>query len=184
MAMSWEDDGPAWVVELNGLPVPPTYNHARRIGVIGRVPRVYPTARLQAYWKSVDAWASVLEPQLKAVRKRVGSWLARHNLRVLRLHAALYLPLQEVVYKNGRLRRMDTENRLKDLYDSVAKLIAVDDSRFQVGQATKYCSAGLAAWVDVRLVPEGLRASDRARPGDPSASVCDRSSPSRPQATP
>lgn len=71
---------------------------------------------------------------------------------MLYVETAFYFPTKEVVTLDGRIKRMDVENRLSDLMDSLATLIEVDDCRFQLGPAIKKGSdRAQNAFVNIRI---------------------------------
>jgi Holliday junction resolvase RusA-like endonuclease len=76
-----------------------------------------------------------LKPAMRLWKSKVKEMVPRFegvvNEDLFRIEADFIYPFY---YKNGKLRKFDTANLLKILYDAMSEKMGVDDSRFKFGE--------------------------------------------------
>lgn len=72
--------------------------------------------------------------------------------KMLRVDTEFFFNHNRVFNKKGELKRIDSHNRLKIIYDVLSKLINIDDSRFVEGMHSKcYCENNKPEYVAVYI---------------------------------
>ena len=91
--------------------LPPSVNHAKKWGSRGDRVVLYPTAELRL-WRSLPASERYLNEE---------------EIVDDADYAVLYLFYMERYHKNGTLKKIDADNRIKYCQDKVADLMGIDD---------------------------------------------------------
>jgi len=108
-------------VVLPNLPMPPSANH-RMIPAHGRLIKA-PDCR--TYDKAIQIWMLRQKSGLFDNRRTIKTWIDTGFL--LKVHADFYFPKEKVITKQGHPRRLDLDNRLKNLLDALGSIVDIDD---------------------------------------------------------
>lgn len=131
------------MIELSGLPFPPTTNH-RYIPHMGRL---------------------ALSPDHRAFKKVLDIFLHRKYMTLDASHLEKQELVVEIDYvgphsawytKSGEIRKIDVDNRHKSLFDGIFPFLDLDDSQVFKTKINKVVSKVAETTVTVRIYVEGV----------------------------
>lgn len=116
-------------MRLVGIPIPPSMNNAYPTGKNGRR---YKSAELTRWQTEFQIWSFLNRMHVLELQ----SYFSRKGF--LRVDCEFYFKHERVLCKDGRAKRLDADNRLKSLLDSLTNLIGIDDSWIWAGSFSKH----------------------------------------------
>ena len=123
------------------IPMPPTSN---RITMPMRG-RLIKTSEYRIYESKIQIY------KLKNFRK-LEEIEERFKGKMLRVDTEFFFNHNRVYTKKGELKRIDSHNRIKIIFDVFSKLINIDDSRFVEGMHSKcYCENNKSEYVSLHI---------------------------------
>ncbi len=117
---------------IKDFPYPPTLNSAYPTNKYGRR---YTGAKLLAFKTQCDLWAKQngnIFTQIEALKK-----IIQLDKFYVEIKIIFSVPSSNIWTKEFKVKKSDVDNRIKALFDSLAKLLDIDDKFFSIGLATK-----------------------------------------------
>lgn len=145
------------LVLIEAFPMPPSVNalYIRRAPDFGGARRgrgLMKSEVYNSYIRDVDQWARQACLVLPRTRVRLHAMLSADTI-LLEVHAKFYFHREAILTLTGSPKRNDTENRLKALFDQVARVLCIDDKLFWSGGFDKLpVPAKAQERVDIRVM--------------------------------
>lgn len=127
-----ENNGEVW---LENIPIPPTLNRAYPSNRQGRR---FKSKELTHWETSFRIWSLTQMDKVRIMRKSLENLPIGHFLAI---NCVYYFERSRILCKDGRAKKLDIDNRLKFLIDSVTQLLWVDDSNIWQGSFYKRVAA-------------------------------------------
>lgn len=90
-----------------------------------------------AYLREMEHWRLIHLPAVRNARASLQERLRADPALRLRIDACFRFVHGNIICRDGRPKRNDTENRLKALLDAVAAVLGIDDKLFWAGSYDK-----------------------------------------------
>lgn len=113
---------------LQKIPLPPTSNKMYA-SVRGRLIK---SIAARKYSASIDRYAMIYFSKIEEIKKAIPK-----NATV-DVHCDFFFHRNRIFGLKGQIKKIDVSNRIKQVHDSISKLINIDDSRFSFISARKY----------------------------------------------
>ena len=126
-----EDDS---VIELNGIPMPPSGNNVYATLMLRGRPVRVKSKPMKLFERDAAQWA--LRAGLALTQARVMAQTLDIGT-ALQVDCLFHFHRKSVLTLTGRPKRNDTANRLKPLHDSLSGILGIDDCHFWNGSFEK-----------------------------------------------
>lgn len=113
---------------LQKIPLPPTSNKMYA-SVRGRLIK---SIEARKYSASIDRYAMIYFSKIESIKNSIP------KNSTIDVHCDFFFHRNRIFGKKGQIKKIDVSNRIKQVHDSISKLINIDDSRFSFISARKY----------------------------------------------
>lgn len=124
--------------------MPPTVNKAySSIYLYGTMQRVK-SQEMKKWARAFQFWSLENSPQVRVAKAQFGEPRKGHYIQI---DCDFFFKYEQIFCLDGKVKKMDSSNRIKPIHDAISALIGVDDSMFFSGTFNK------------KLAPPGQEAS-------------------------
>lgn len=134
------------MLKLERLPFPPSANRL----YFSWGGKMRPSKELVNYKKAMAVYGSKNRLQIEEIKCRC--LRAAQDGLALCVARIFYMPRKRIFTKKGKVRKIDTTNRIKACDDQTGKLIGIDDSLiFSSSSRKQVCDDSLPEHVDITI---------------------------------
>lgn len=131
---------------LTNYPFPPSLNKSYPTNRMGRR---FPSQELTKFKNAAKLYA--ISQDLAALVSDCTRVVKDEDV-FIKVDLLFSIPKSAMFTKDQRVKKLDVDNRIKAVFDSISDLIQVDDRHFQVGSAMKcYNESKDDYWVDIKI---------------------------------
>jgi hypothetical protein len=94
--------------------------------------RLIKSIEARKYSASIDRYAMIYFSKIESIKNSIP------KNSTVDVHCDFFFHRNRIFGQKGQIKKIDVSNRIKQVHDSISKLINIDDSRFSFISARKY----------------------------------------------
>lgn len=121
------------MIQLLNIPMPPTVNKLYGGGL--RTKRRFKTELYLNWEDELQNWALI---NSRTIILAQNLFLTERYNHIIRVDKNFYFTYSSIFSKTGKMKKMDTSNRIKPLEDGLVQVLGIDDCYFKSGMVQTY----------------------------------------------